>query len=286
MAVVEVSGEQYHVEDRLKKAWDNIKDGKIVKMDEDRVYVVDGREGSGKSLFTFQQAAYIDPTIIENGMPRITFSAEDTLKMIRQTKSTTKETKAIIFDEAFRGLSSRAALSKTNKQIIQALMEMRQNNLVLFIVLPSFFMLDIYPALSRSTALIHINKKKGKNQRAFYVYNYAKKAKLYNMGLKKGWKYGVFTQHKGRFSNKFPGGQEHREIYLKKKEKSFLEHDVTVEKVDKNLQDRNLLVYNAYKRNNSLRKTAEEMKAAGVQLGYVQIGHIVKKIAGKQENPV
>jgi len=183
---------------------------------------------SGKSLWTLQQAAYIDPTFIKrfmSGKPTITFTPEDTLKAIQRTKSSDTITKCVVFDEAFRGLSSRSVLSKTNKLIVQALMEMGQKNLVLFIVLPSFFLLDRYPAVLRSNALIHIErpkkhlKAKGRN---FKVFNYQKKAWLYNMGLTRGWGYPMSTRFKGRFYGKYPGGEEVEKYYRKMKHDSLI----------------------------------------------------------------
>jgi len=216
MAMVTVAGETYHIDDKTKAKWDKIKDGQLAKLDEDRVYVVDGRERSGKSVWTLQQACYIDPSLV-NDLDRITITPEETLNAIRKTNSTDTETKVIISDEAFRGMSSRAVLSKVNKMITQALMEMGQKNLVLFIVLPSFFLLDMYCAVLRSNALIHISKKKGTNQRSFKVYSYKKKAVLYETGLKKGWNYKIYTPIMGRFPNKYPGGKAFEMKYRKKK---------------------------------------------------------------------
>ena len=77
MATVEVEGMTYHIHNKLKNKWDEIKDGKLTKEDDDRVLIVDGRERSGKSLWTLQQAAYIDQTFIKrfmSGRPTITFT--------------------------------------------------------------------------------------------------------------------------------------------------------------------------------------------------------------------
>jgi len=222
MVVVTVGGESYYMNPKMKEKWDSIKDGKLQKKDEDRVYIVDGRERSGKSLFTLQQAAYIDPTIIKD-LSRITFSPEKTLDAIRNTKSTEKETKVIIFDEAFRGLSSKAAISKVNKRIVQALMEMGQNNLVLFLVSPSFFLLELYAAMLRSEALFHIVKKKGETRRSFRVFNYQKKAMLYKIGLKKGWSYNMHTKFKDTFPGKYPGGKNFKRKYIAKKAQELRE---------------------------------------------------------------
>lgn len=222
MVQVEVRGVGYYMSPRLKKAWDKLKNGALARKDEDRAYVVDGRERVGKSLFAIQQAAYIDPTILDDGadgtlLPRITFSQEETLKAIRETKSTADETKCIIYDEAFRGLSSKSALSKVNKALVSALQEMGQNNLVLFIVTPSFFLLELYPAVLRTTALFHIVKSKKSNVRSFKCFNEKKKNTLYQVGVRKGWGYYVKTRLKDHFFNKYPGGDDFEQRYRKKK---------------------------------------------------------------------
>jgi len=218
MVVVEVGGQSYYINKKLKAHWDKLKDGGLVKRDEDRVYITDGRERTGKSVFAIQQAAYLDPSIIEDKeLSRICFTADEFLTAIRTTESG----KCIVFDEAFRGLSSRSALSKTNRSIVQAMMEMGQKNLIVWIVLPSFFMLDLYAAMLRSSSLFHIEKERKSNRRYFKVYNYKKKAKLYQNGVKKGWEYKIPTKFKDYFFNKYPGGAEFEMRYRAKKRKSL-----------------------------------------------------------------
>jgi len=70
----------------------------------------------------------------------------------------TKKGQCIIFDEAFTGLSSRGALSGINKALVGLMMQMRQKNLFVIMVLPTFFMLDKYAAIFRAKALIHVMK--------------------------------------------------------------------------------------------------------------------------------
>ena len=199
---------------------------------------------SGKSLWTIQQSAYIDPTFIErfmNDEPAICFTPEETLEAIKKTTSTSKITKCIMFDEAFRGLSSRSVLSKTNKIIVQALMEMGQKNLVLFIVLPSFFLLDSYPAVLRSNALIHIERPKQRSTqsgRNFKVYNYSKKAWLRSTG-KLAWNYPVKTKFRGRFFGKYPGGEEFEKKYRDIKHKQLQTLETTINsKADMGIRER------------------------------------------------
>lgn len=200
----------YHIDKSLKHKWDKIKSGLLQKKDEDRTYIVDGRERTGKSVFTLQQAKYIDPTF---NLDRVCFTPEEFLKQIR----TAPQGSCIVFDEAFRGLSSKSSQSKVNKMIVQAMMEMGQRNLITFIVLPTIFLLEIYAAVLRSNALFHIYKDRN-GIRHFKTYNYSKKSQLWNIGRKKGFSYRFpkvnVKNFGGRFFNIYSINEE---AYRKKK---------------------------------------------------------------------
>lgn len=172
---------QYHIEPKIKKKWDKLRGLKLQKKDEDRVYIVDGRERTGKSVFALQQARYLDPTF---SVDRVCFTPEEFLEQIR----TAPPGSVVVFDEAFRGLSSKGSQSKVNKMIVQAMMEMGQRNLIIFIVLPTFFLLELYAAVLRSNCLFHVYKDRS-GKRLFKTYNYQKKSQLYNYGKKKGFSY-------------------------------------------------------------------------------------------------
>jgi len=208
----------YHIDKKLQKRWDKLKDGQLVKKDEDRVYIVDGRERMGKSVFTLQQAKYINPDFCVDD---VCFTPEEFLTKIR----TAEKGSVIVFDEAFRGLSSKGTQSRVNKKIVQAMMEMGQRNLVVFIVLPTFFLLELYAAVLRSHALFHIYKDT-QGKRAFRIYNYQKKSLLYRVGKKKGLSYAYpKVIVRGKFFNTY-GIDEN--TYRKKKAKSLREMDDTV----------------------------------------------------------
>lgn len=286
MAVVEVPGNSYHIDGNLKKRWDKIKDGKLAKMDEDRVYIVDGREGSGKSVWTLQQAAYIDNSIVGD-MDRICFTADAVLQQIRKTRSTKTETKVVVFDEAFRGLSSRSALSRTNKVVVQQLMEMREKNLVLFIVSPSFFLIDLYAAMIRSNALFHIAKRKGSNMRSFKMYSHKKKAKLYQHGIKKGWEYKIYTKFMGRFSGKYPGGDAFEKKYRHLKRRAGIDENAGKKmEIESKLKiDVDNFIFKLYKREKSLRKTSTALLEMGVSRSHVYIQDIVASKSQEVQAP-
>lgn len=317
MAVVEVGGVQYYIHDGLKKKWDKIKDGALAQADEDRAYVADGRERTGKSVFVLQQAAYTDPSILNDEddgkvlppipfddskdvseimttdkvwlaeatrrykegtlLPRITFTAKATLRAIRTTKSDKTKTKVIEFDEAFRGMSSKGALSKENKHLTAALMEMGQNNLVLWITSPSFYLLELYPAVLRTNALFHIKKDKKSKRRVFQVFNYNKKAKLYQIGVRKGWGYPMNTKQKGNFFNKYPGGKDFELRYRLKKQLALQEIDRDEKATSKWKMQRNTAIkVLALDMNLTQEQVSEHMKARGAPISKAQIGYILR----------
>ena len=230
----------YHIAKTLRRQWAKLKDGKLEKLDEDRIYIVDGRERTGKSLFTLQQAKFIDPTF---NVDRVCFTPEEFLEQIR----TTPKGGVVVFDEAFRGLSSKSSQSKVNKMIVQSMMECGQRNLIIFIVLPTFFLLEIYAAILRSNALFHVYKDKN-GKRVFKTYNYAKKSLLYREGKKKGYSY-AFPKVSakatgGRFFNIYPISEKQ---YRKKKADSLQEMEPGATSRDQTITlQRNMNIYKTY----------------------------------------
>lgn len=204
---------------RLIKFWEKNSLKCMKKKNKDKVYIVDGMERTGKSTWAIQQMCYLEPSLLESPeklVSRIVFSPEEFHKVCREVHNG-----CIVFDEAFRGLSSRGAMSKINKKLIQTLMEMGQRNNIVFIVLPRVFMLDIYPAMLRSNALFNIYEGKRDGRRYWRYYNYRDKNKIYQIGIKKGWDYVFGSKISAIFGRKFPGGDEFEKAYLEKKLKAF-----------------------------------------------------------------
>lgn len=265
----------YHIDKKLQARWDTLREGKLIKRDDDRVYLVDGRERIGKSLFTFQQAKYLDPTF---DVDRICFTPDEFLNQIRKAP----QGSCVVFDEAFRGLSSKASQSKVNKKIVQGLMECGQRNLIIFIVLPTFFLLELYPAVLRSNTLFHLFKDK-RERRFFRVYNYQKKSLLYNIGKKKGFSYGFpRTKFKGQYFNIKPIDWS---AYTKKKLSSLMENDqgAIEEKETHTTKERNIFFMSLLKKNEgNLSKTIRELKETyGIEKSIKQLGRIRDKFNGE-----
>lgn len=182
----------------------------VIQKDLDMIFLYDGYEGSGKSVKAMNDAYYCDPTLI---LDRITF----TPKEFRTEILNAQQYEGIVYDEAYTGLSSRATMSLINRTLVSMLAEIRQKNLFVFIVMPTFFDLDKYVALWRSRALIHVYMENF-NRGYFKFYNMERKKKLYVLG-KKFYNYDKPKPNfRGRFTNFYPINEKE---YRKKKRESL-----------------------------------------------------------------
>lgn len=180
---------QYAMDGILFENMNKAKD--LILDDWDMIFLVDGLERTGKSVLAQQIAYYLDPTF---NLDRICFSTDELKRCIINAQPY----QALIFDEAFTGLSSKASMSKESQELIQVFAEMGQKNLFLLIVMPTFYELNRYVAIHRSRALIHVYsgsdpkqpKKDGFVRGFFTFYDRDKKIELYaNEYLKKHYRY-------------------------------------------------------------------------------------------------
>lgn len=184
----------YYMDGYLKSNFDKIKE--VIKQDWDMIFVVDGYEGAGKSMFTQQCAKYLDPTL---DISRVVFNPKD----FKDAVMAAQQYQAVIYDEAYGGLSSKRALSQVNQSIVQMLTVIRKRNLYVFIVLPSFFDLDKYVALWRSRGLLHVYTGDDFKRGLFRFYNAARKKDMYVKG-KKFYEYRIGKPNfHGRFYKKW-----------------------------------------------------------------------------------
>ena len=151
---------------------------RVLNKDRDFVAVYDGEEGVGKSVLAQQHAVILDPNFtIDN----IVFTADSFIKKIKDPN--TKKGTCIVLDEAFSSANSRGALTEVNRSMIGLATEMRQKNLFVLLVLPSFFDLDRYFALLRCRALFHVYFTP-EEDRHYIVFNKDTKKLLYLLGKK------------------------------------------------------------------------------------------------------
>lgn len=223
-----------------------------LKKDFDMIFVLDGYEGSGKSVLAQQLAFFCDSTLT---LSRIVFNPDDFKKVVMESKPY----QSIIYDEAYGGLSSRGAMGAVNKSIVQMLTVIREKNLFIFIVLPTFFDLDKYVALWRSRALIHVYVEKDFKRGYFKFYNVDRKKALYVLGKKfYDYKYGK-PNFIGRFTKHYVVDEAE---YRAKKSKSSIEDD-------------NANITGKSEAKNIKQLITKNLKNEGIGLSQVQISKIL-----------
>lgn len=191
----------------------------VIKKDFDGVLVVDGGEGFGKSVLAQQIAKYFDHDL---NMDRIVFDAEEFVKAVQNAKPY----QCIVFDEAYGGLAGRETMTKVNRIIVKMLAEVRQKNLFLIFVCPSFFDLDRYVALWRSRCLVNVYLGKGLQRGFLSFYNVTKKKQLYLVG-KKTYSYKLVKPNfRGRFAKGYVVDEEEYRAKKMKALMSYGEDDV------------------------------------------------------------
>ncbi len=240
MVIVDVTIEgkpdKLYVDGKLNQQIDNKVIPNVQRKDSDGVYIVDGTEGSGKSVFGMQLGKKFDPNL---SLDRICFTPEEFTKAIIKAK----KHQCIIFDEAFTGLSSRGSLTEVNRLLVALMMEMRQKNLYVIIIMPTFFLLDKYVALWRARGLFHIYTRR--NRRGFWMFFNRQSKKLLYLTGKKLYDYSYpRSNFKGRFYDKYVINEA--EYRLKKKESMQRKSRVT--RAETYLHQRNTLFWLFYDR--------------------------------------
>lgn len=150
---------------------------KAITDDWDMVFAIDGYEGSGKSVLAQQCAKYCDPSF---DLIDIAFTGEDFLKKVAKAV----KYKSIIYDEAMEGMDAASYMQELNRSLKSAMAELRQKNLFIFIVLPTFFDLTKYVGIWRSRALIHVYTGDNFKRGMFAFYSQERKKLLYVFGKK------------------------------------------------------------------------------------------------------
>ena len=210
------------MDDRLKDNLEKKVIPSLMQKDKDAVICIDGNEGSGKTTIALQIGKLVDPSLDLN---RVVFDSDS----FRDAIFKAKKGQCIIYDEAFTGLSSRSSLSGVNRVLISLMMQMRQKNLFVIIVLPTYFLLDKYVALFRTKVLIHVYECSGRRG-YFKVYNRRLKKWLFLLG-RQTYSYNqkkIITRFRGRFYGVFALGDEKtEEAYRKKKGKALEDTEKT-----------------------------------------------------------
>lgn len=203
--VIQVGNYKFYMDGYLQSNLDEVK--KVVKKDWDFVFIVDGMEGGGKSTLAIQVALYVDNSFC---LDRIVFDSESFEKAVLKAE----KYQAVIYDEAITGLYSREAMQYINTTLTKLLAQIRQKNLFIFVIMPSFFDLDKYVSMWRARGLFHIYTKDF--QRGYFgFYDYQTKKDLFILG-KKYYNYNFKKPtFKGRYVSFNPFEREYRKLKIK-----------------------------------------------------------------------
>ena len=261
--------QEFFIDPVMKKQLDDII-RVVTKKDRDYVLVVDGEEGSGKSVLAMQLAKYLDPKF---NLDRVVFNSDGFMKAIKSIPRYS----CILLDEAYNAANSRAALTEVNRSMVAVGTEMRQRNLFVIMVLPSFFDLDKYFALWRCRALIHTYFDKKGDRGRYIVFPRTSKKYLYINGKKK---YDYSKPHSPypacRFNNHYTVDEL---AYREKKSLAFTKRTVS-NQARKWFIQRNAYIKYIFQ---SLGLTQEELaripaQYGGVPLSHQQISNIMQEI--------
>jgi len=271
----------YYMNSRLRRNLDTKVIPSLQKKDKDCFLVIDGAEGGGKSTLAMQIGKYVDPTL---DLSRVVFDGE----AYRQAIFKAKKGQCVIFDEAFTGLSSRSSLSAINRTLVSLMMQVRQKNLFIIIVLPTIFLLDKYVAVFRSKALIHVYESGG-NRGYFRLYNKKKKKYLYLSGGKT-YSYNhksAFTRFKGRFYGVFAlGNDECEEKYRAMKMKALEDTEKSPMSAGqvKYKEQRDLILY-LFRKFTKLKyqEISNLLLDYDIEISLAQIGNICSKFGDKSK---
>jgi len=212
----------YHIDKKEKRHLDDII-RRTTKHDSDYLLIIDGGEGAGKSIKAMQMGKYVDPTL---DLSRICFTADEFKKVVikaRPLPPNSKHPQTVIFDEAVTGLTAGDSIARIGKLLKSLMMQMRQKNLFVIIVIPSIFELNKYTVLSRCRSFFHVYEVKGGKKGQFIGFNRKDTRLLYLKG-KKTHSYTIRSRFKGRFFDIYTVPEQE---YRKKKEKALEELDET-----------------------------------------------------------
>jgi len=251
-----INGEKIYIDGYLKKKLDKMLE--YQRKDFDVCTTFTGKEGSGKSTLALICAWYL--TNGKFGVDNIVEGTEDVVEKLDKAKKGS----VLIIDEGSLLFSSRETMSKEQRSVTKILNVLRQKNIILFIVAPSFFDLSKYIAVHRSNCLINVYVK-GLRRGRFAYFNESKKKSLYLHGKKQNNNYeAVSPLFRGRFLDFRPPFHEE---YLKTKERSLMlaiSRGYGNETKDKPTTEHDLKV-----------KLAKEMRANNPKMTLKQIGAIM-----------
>jgi len=195
MVVVKIGEKEVYYDGLVHKEFSNIRDN-IIKKDWDWITFIDGMEGAGKSTLAQQLAFLCDQNL---NIDNIVFTPIEFMEAVNKAKPYS----CIIYDEAYEGTASDNTMGETVRTIKSFLTQIRQKNLFVFILAPSFFIVTKYIAMWRSKLLINVYVGDGYERGYFMGWTYDHKNLLYIRGRKEYDYNQVHADFRGRFTKQY-----------------------------------------------------------------------------------
>jgi hypothetical protein len=188
---------------------------KLIKKGWDLPILIDGLERSGKSTLGMTIGFYLsDGTLNQKNFVS---GLNDCAIRIKEAQ----KGEVLILDEGSLVFNSKDAMVTAQKQLLKILDVVGQKNLILIIILPSFFDLNKQVAIRRSRFLIHVYPDRDFNRGQFAYWSEKRKKALYILGKQN---FGSYLTPKPNFRGSFTDFKpEWYEEYIKIKNKSLEE---------------------------------------------------------------
>jgi hypothetical protein len=194
--------------------------------------LISGTSGSGKSTLGFSSIAmYLDPKFTQEN---IVFCAKDLIKRATQVD----DFSCLILDESQLDLSNRVTGSTEFLRLLNFLSQVRQRNLYILLIAPSFFDLSKTICLDMSSLLFYTYVGKGFKRGNYLLFDKGDKLQLWLHG-KTSMNYGaVGATHKGTYSLNKDFIDEKEYLRRKREFLDNLETKIDEKKVDKYQRDK------------------------------------------------
>ena len=205
----------------------------------DYVGIITGLPGAGKSVFSTFIARYCCEWFDDE---YIAFDADEFIEICDKAP----EYSAVVLDESYKDLNSKAGMAGDFQRIINYLQLVRQKHLFIFLILPDFFSLNKHIAIFRSSHLyvVHVDSS---DDTMVSVFDRNAKKDLYILGKQ----FMNYKAVKSNFHFKTPAKPNHGNIidqdkYNERKKKHLLQQNADSESYTKDKAIKDRLIYYLY----------------------------------------
>jgi hypothetical protein len=170
MVIITTNGHHYYINQFYKQYILDKIVPKYINRSWDVVIIVEGKVGAGKTTLAIQSGFYLDPSLT---IDRICF----TLQQFEEAVDNGTRGQVIIYDEAVTSMLSAESFKWETIALIKKITQCRKKGLIIFLLIPSIFMLQKYFAIYRSQFDLRVMSKHG-DRGTFLFYNEHAKQEL------------------------------------------------------------------------------------------------------------